>query len=81
MTWLKNERTNQVNTFSEGRIREHPDLGVTASMPSAADMIDAEFIVASGGELAAFDSRDRLVGVARLAPVLPNYGKASGNLR
>ncbi|WP_216588461.1 hypothetical protein [Streptomyces brasiliscabiei] len=50
-------------------------------MPSAADMIDAEFIVASGGELAAFDSRDRLVGVARLAPVLPNYGKASGNLR
>ncbi|MFE6548363.1 IS110 family transposase [Streptomyces sp. NPDC057746] len=65
----------------EGRFREHPDAEVITSMPGIGDMLGAEFIAATGGNIAAFGSPNRLAGVAGLAPVPRDSGKVSGNLR
>ncbi|TGB08370.1 IS110 family transposase [Streptomyces sp. MZ04] len=65
----------------EGRFREHPDAEVITSMPGIGAMLGAEFIAATGGDMTAFGSPDRLAGVAGLAPVPRDSGKVSGNLR
>ncbi|TFV31928.1 IS110 family transposase [Streptomyces sp. T1317-0309] len=65
----------------EGRFREHPDAEVITSMPGIGDMLGAEFIAATGGNIAVFGSPNRLAGVAGLAPVPRDSGKVSGNLR
>nr|WP_123980713.1 IS110 family transposase [Streptomyces sp. Ag109_O5-1] len=71
----------ELEALIEGRFREHPDAGVITSMPGIGDMLGAEFIAATGGDIAAFGSPDRLAGVAGLAPVPRDSGKISGNLR
>ncbi|MDU9000208.1 IS110 family transposase [Streptomyces mirabilis] len=71
----------ELEALIEGRFREHPDAGVITSMPGIGDMLGAEFIAATGGDMAAFGSPDRLAGVAGLAPVPRDSGKISGNLR
>ncbi|MFI5868070.1 IS110 family transposase [Streptomyces sp. NPDC051546] len=70
-----------IEALIEGRFREHPDAGVITSMPGIGDMLGAEFIAATGGDMAAFGSPDRLAGVAGLAPVPRDSDKVSGNLR
>ncbi|MEE1829342.1 IS110 family transposase [Streptomyces sp. SP17KL33] len=72
------EEIAQTNALIEGRFREHPDAEVITSMPGIGDMLGAEFIAATGGDMAAFGSPDRLAGVA---PVPRDSGKISGNLR
>jgi transposase len=71
----------EIEALIEGRFREHPDAEVIISMPGIGDMLGAEFIAATGGDIAAFGSPDRLAGVAGLAPVPRDSGKVSGNLR
>lgn len=75
------EEIAQLNTLIEERFREHPDAGVITSMPGIGSMLGAEFIAATGGDMTAFGSPDRLAGVAGLAPVPRDSGKISGNLR
>ncbi len=75
------EEIAQLNTLIEERFREHPDAGVITSMPGIGSMLGAEFIAATGGDMTAFGSPDRLAGVAGLAPVPRDSGKVSGNLR
>ena len=71
----------ELEALIEGRFREHPHAGVITSMPGIGDMLGAEFIAATGGDMAAFGSPDRLAGVAGLAPVPRDSGKVSGNMR
>ncbi|WP_049649199.1 IS110 family transposase [Kitasatospora sp. MY 5-36] len=71
----------ELEALLEGRFREHPHAEVITSMPGIGDMLGAEFIAATGGDMAAFGSPDRLAGVAGLAPVPRDSGKVSGNLR
>lgn len=75
------EEISELNALIEGRFREHPDAEVITSMPGIGDMLGAEFIAATGGDMSAFGSPDRLAGVAGLAPVPRDSGKISGNLR
>ncbi|WP_035840023.1 IS110 family RNA-guided transposase [Kitasatospora azatica] len=75
------EEIDQLNTLIEERFREHPDAAVITSMPGIGDTLGAEFIAATGGDMAAFGSPDRLAGVAGLAPVPRDSGKISGNLQ
>ena len=75
------EEIAQTGALIEGRFREHPDAEVITSMPGIGDMLGAEFIAATGGDMTAFGSPDRLAGVAGLAPVPRDSGKVSGNLR
>ncbi|QUW84423.1 IS110 family transposase [Streptomyces mirabilis] len=75
------EEIAQINALIEQRFREHPDAAVITSMPGIGDTLGAEFIAATGGDMAVFGSPDRLAGVAGLAPVPRDSGKVSGNLR
>ncbi|WP_413804486.1 IS110 family transposase [Streptomyces sp. OE57] len=71
----------EIEALIEGRFREHPDAKVITSLPGIGNMLGAEFIAATGGDMTAFGSPDRLAGVAGLAPVPRDSGKISGNLR
>ncbi|MEU8942629.1 IS110 family transposase [Streptomyces goshikiensis] len=75
------EEIAQISAVIEERFREHPAAEVITSMPGIGDMLGAEFIAATGGDMAAFGSPDRLAGVAGLAPVPRDSGKISGNMR
>ncbi|MFD9420614.1 transposase [Streptomyces goshikiensis] len=75
------EEISELNALIEGRFREHPDAELITSMPGIGDTLGAEFIAATGGDMTAFGSPDRLAGVAGLAPVSRDSGKVSGNLR
>ncbi|MFB7669766.1 IS110 family transposase [Kitasatospora sp. NPDC056138] len=75
------QEISELEALIEGRFREHRDAEVITSMPGIGDMLGAEFIAATGGNMAAFGSPDRLAGVAGLAPVPRDSGKVSGNLQ
>lgn len=71
----------ELESLIEVRFRQHPSAEVITSMPGIGDMLGAEFIAATGGDMTAFGSPDRLAGVAGLAPVPRDSGKVSGNMR
>ncbi|MER6121933.1 IS110 family transposase [Streptomyces sp. NPDC001795] len=71
----------ELEALIESRFREHPDATVITSMPGIGTTLGAEFIAATGGDMTAFGSPDRLAGVAGLAPIPRDSGKVSGNLR
>ncbi|MGW2588587.1 IS110 family transposase, partial [Streptomyces virginiae] len=74
------EEIAQISALIEERFREHPSAEVITSMPGIGNTLGAEFIAATGGDMTAFGSADRLAGVAGLAPVPRDSGKVSGNL-
>ncbi len=68
-------------TMIEDRFRGHRHAEIILSMPGFGVILAAEFIAATGGDMTAFDSADRLAGVSGLAPVPRDSGRISGNLR
>jgi transposase len=65
----------------EERFRGHRHAEIILSMPGFGIILGAEFLAATGGDMSAFDSADRLAGVAGLAPVPRDSGRISGNLK
>jgi transposase len=65
----------------EERFRRHRHAEIILSMPGFGVILGAEFIVATGGDMGAFASVDRLAGVSGLAPVPRDSGPISGNLK
>ena len=63
------------------RFRRHRHAEIILSMPGFGVILGAEFIVATGGDMGAFASVDRLAGVSGLAPVSRDSGPISGNLK
>lgn len=63
----------------EERFRRHCHAEIILSMPGFGVALGAEFLAATGGDLTAFDSADRLAGVSGLAPVPRDSGRISGN--
>lgn len=53
---------------------------VISSMPGIGALLGAEFLAATGGDLDAFGTADRLAGFAGLAPSPRDSGRVSGNL-
>jgi transposase len=53
------------------KFREHPHAEVIRSLPGMGPKLGAEFIAATGGDMDAFGSADRLAGFAGLAPQAP----------
>lgn len=47
------EESSEFNALIEGRFREHPDAELITSMPGIRDMLGAEFIAATRGDMAA----------------------------
>jgi transposase len=68
-------------TMIEDRFRRHRHAEIILSMPGFGATLGAEFLAATGGDMTAFDSVDRLAGVAGLAPVPHDSGRISGNFK
>jgi hypothetical protein len=66
-------------TMIEDRFRRHRHAEIILSMPGFGVALGAEFLAATGGDMAAFDSVDRLADVSGLAPVPRDSGRISGN--
>lgn len=71
----------ETETMIEERFRRHRHAEIILSMPGFGVILGAEFIAATGGDLSAFASADRLAGVSGLAPVPRDSGRISGNLK
>ena len=65
----------------EERFRRHRHAEIILSLPGFGVTLGAEFLAATGGDMSAFASADRLAGVAGLAPVPRDSGRISGNLK
>jgi transposase len=50
-------------------------------MPGFGVILAAEFLAATGGDISAFNSVDRVAGVSGLAPAPRDSGRISGNLK
>lgn len=68
-------------TMIEDRFRRHRHADIIESMPGFGPTLGAEFLAATGGDMAAFDSVNRLAGVSGLAPVPRDSGRIHGNLK
>jgi transposase len=75
------EEIAELDVLIETRFREHPHAEVIRSLPAMGTRLGAEFIAATGGDMGAFSSADRLAGFAGLAPQPRDSGRVSGNLR
>lgn len=75
-----NEELAEIDKLIANRFREHRHAEVLASMPGIGPVLGAEFLAATGGDMDAFESPDRLAGFAGVAPAPRDSGKISGNL-
>jgi transposase len=71
----------ETDSMIEERFRRHRHAEIILSMPGFGVTLGAEFLAATGGDMTAFDSVDRLAGVSGLAPVPRDSGRISGNLK
>jgi transposase len=62
------------------RFRGHPYARIIESLPGFGPNLGAEFLVATGGDLASFVTPGRLASYAGLVPVPRDSGRISGNL-
>lgn len=74
------EQLKHIGKLIEDRFRRHRTAKILLSMPGIGDLLGAEFLVATGGDMAAFASADRLAGLAGVAPKPRDSGRISGNL-
>lgn len=63
------------------RFREHAYAPAIESMPGFGPLLGADFLAAINGDIANYESPDRLAAVAGLAPVPHDSGRISGNLK
>jgi transposase len=73
-------QVKEVDELIGDRFRRHPSAGVIASLPGIGVVLGAEFLAATGGDMDAFGSADRLASFAGVAPVPRDSGRISGNL-
>lgn len=74
------EQIKEVDELIKGRFRRHPAAAVITSLPGIGVLLGAEFLAATGGDMEAFGSADRLASFAGVAPVPRDSGRISGNL-
>jgi transposase len=73
-------RIRQIDQRIQDRFRRHRAAAVITSLPGIGTLLGAEFLVATGGDMAAFASADHLAGYAGLAPAPRDSGQRTGNL-
>ncbi|MGX9889332.1 IS110 family RNA-guided transposase [Streptomyces sp. NPDC002276] len=76
-----NQQVAELDKLIEARFRDHHHFDVITSMPGLGVILGAEFLAATGGDMSAFGTPDRLAGFGGVAPVPRDSGKISGNLR
>ncbi len=76
-----NVELRELDSAIEERFRRHRHAEVIESMPCFGPLLGAELLAATGGDVSAFGSADRLAGISGLAPAPRDSGRVSGNLR
>ncbi|WP_405573781.1 IS110 family transposase [Streptomyces phaeochromogenes] len=76
-----NQHVAELDKAIEARFRDHHTFEVITSMPGLGVILGTEFLAATGGDMTAFGTADRLAGFGGVAPVPRDSGKLSGNLR
>jgi transposase len=76
-----NQQGAELDKLIEARFRDHHHFDVITSMPGMGVILGAEFLAATGGDMSAFGTPDRLADFGGVAPVPRDSGKISGNLR
>lgn len=76
-----NEEIAELDALIEARFNEHRHATVIRSLPGMGSLLGAEFIAATGGDMEAFGTADRLASFAGLSPVPRDSGRVSGNMR
>ncbi len=74
------EEIAELDALIEARFHEHPHADVIRSLPGMGAMLGATFIAATGGDMNAFGTADRLAAFAGLSPVPRDSGHVSGNM-
>lgn len=75
------EELRELDLLIEHEFRQHHQADILLSMPGFGPRLGAEFLAATGGDMAALGSADRLAAFAGLAPTPRDSGRISGNLR
>ncbi|MFE2432664.1 IS110 family transposase [Streptomyces sp. NPDC059373] len=75
------EEIAELDALIEARFHEHPHAEVIRSLPGMGALLGAEFLAATGGDMEAFGTPDRLASFAGLSPVPRDSGRVSGNMR
>lgn len=70
----------EIDATIEDRFHRHRYAEIIVSLPGFGPRLGAELLTARGGDIALYDSADRLAGLAGLAPVPRDSGRVSGNL-
>ncbi|NHP18474.1 IS110 family transposase [Rhodococcus sp. IC4_135] len=65
----------ELDTAIEERFRRHRSADIIVSLPGFGPLLAAEFLAATGGDMAAFTSVDQLAGFAGLAPQPRDSGR------
>ncbi|WP_330328841.1 IS110 family transposase [Streptomyces sp. NBC_00536] len=76
-----NQQVAEMDKLIAARFREHRDAEILAGLPGLGPILGAEFLAATGGDMDAFATPDRLAGFGGVAPAPRDSGKISGNLR
>jgi transposase len=75
-----NRQVRDLDQLIKGRFHRHQLAPVIASLPGIGTLLGAEFLAATGGEMACFGTPDRLAAFAGLAPAPWDSGRIRGNL-
>ena len=76
-----NTELADVDTMIEETFQQHRLAAIIVSMPGFGSLLGAELLAATNGDLASFNTADRLAGISGLAPVPRDSGRISGNLK
>ncbi|MGW2402134.1 IS110 family transposase [Kitasatospora sp. NPDC001664] len=74
-----NEKIAQADQAIQAAFQAQPHAEIVTSVPGIGPLLGAEFLAATGGDMALFASPDRLATYAGLAPAPRDSGKISGN--
>lgn len=75
------EEIAELDALIEARFHDHAHAEVIRSMPGMGALLGATFIAATGGDMEAFGTPDRLAAFAGMSPVPRDSGRVSGNMR
>jgi transposase len=75
-----NDQITEIDKLIAARFREHDLAEVISSMPGIGPLLGAEFLAATGGDMARYANADRLASLAGVAPVPRDSGNVRGNL-
>jgi transposase len=76
-----NQQIRETDKLIEGRFHRHKLAPMIESLPGIGILLGAEFLAATGGDMAFFATPDRLAAFAGLAPAPRDSGRIRGNLQ